>query len=94
MDKGPSGTSGYGVYVAVWASLIVLTGATVLASYVDIGIMNIVVALLIASVKASLVALYFMHLNQESPLVWGFALTPIVFLVLIIAGTLSDTLFR
>lgn len=94
MDEGRSGTSGYGVYVAVWASLIVLTGATVLASYVDLGVVNIVVALFIASVKASLVALYFMHLKHESPLVWGFALTPIVFLVLIIAGTLSDTLFR
>lgn len=94
MDKGHSGASGYGVYVAVWGTLIVLTLATVLASYVDLGVMNIVVALLIASVKASLVALYFMHLKQESPLVWGFALTPIVFLVLIVAGTLSDTLFR
>lgn len=94
MDEGRGTTSGYGVYVAVWASLIVLTAATVLASYVNLGVMNLVVALFIASIKASLVALYFMHLKQESPLVWGFALTPIVFLVLIIAGTLSDTLFR
>jgi cytochrome c oxidase subunit IV len=94
VDEGHSGTSGYGAYVAVWASLILLSAATVLASYVDVGMINIVVALFIASVKASLVALYFMHLKQESPLVWGFALTPIVFLVLLIAGTLSDTLFR
>jgi hypothetical protein len=35
-----------------------------------------------------------MHLRYDSRLVWGFALTPIFFLVLIIAGTLSDTLFR
>lgn len=94
MEKPRSEASAYGVYVAVWACLIVLTGATVLASYVDLGILNIVVALFIASIKASLVALYFMHLKHESPLVWGFALAPIVFLVLIIAGTLSDTLFR
>ena len=46
---------------------------TVLVSYVDLGMMNVVVALLIASVKASLVALVFMHLKSEDRLVWGFA---------------------
>lgn len=83
-----------GTYVVVWAALIVLTAGTVAVSYVHLGMMNVVVALLIASVKASLVALYFMHLRHEKGLVWGFALTPVFFLVLIIAGTLSDTLFR
>ena len=86
--------SGIRTYIVVWGALIVLTAVTVAASYVHLGLMNVVVALLIASVKASLVALFFMHLRYESRLVWGFALTPIFFLVLIIAGTLSDTLFR
>ncbi len=94
MNTGHSGSSGTRTYVAVWGALIVLTGVTVLVSYVHLGMMNVVVALIIASVKASLVALYFMHLRTESRLVWGFALTPILFLVIIIAGTLSDTLFR
>ncbi len=92
MDKGRA--PGYGIYVIVWGGLILLTGVTVLVSYLDLGVMNVVVALVIASVKASLVALYFMHLRSESRLVWGFALTPIFFLVLIVAGTLADTLFR
>jgi cytochrome c oxidase subunit 4 len=86
--------SGIRTYIVVWGALIVLTAVTVSVSYVSLGLMNVVVALLIASVKASLVALFFMHLRYESRLVWGFALTPIFFLVLIIAGTLSDTLFR
>lgn len=86
--------TGYGIYVAVWAALIVLTGATVGVSYIDLGILNVVTALLIASAKASLVALFFMHLKSENRLVWSFALVPIFFLVLIIGGTLSDTLFR
>ncbi|MGZ8432228.1 MAG: cytochrome C oxidase subunit IV family protein [Candidatus Deferrimicrobiaceae bacterium] len=86
--------SGIRTYIVVWGALIVLTAVTVSVSYVYLGLMNVVVALLIASVKASLVALFFMHLRYESRLVWGFALTPIFFLVLIIAGTLSDTLFR
>ena len=71
-----------------------LTAVTVLVSYVDLGLMNVVVALLIASVKASLVALFFMHLKGENRLVWGFALVPIVFLALIIFGTLFDTMLR
>jgi cytochrome c oxidase subunit 4 len=86
--------SGYGIYVAVWGGLVVLTGVTVGVSYIDLGILNVVVALFIASAKASLVALFFMHLKSENRLVWTFALVPIFFLVLIIGGTLSDTLFR
>ena len=93
MQKG-HGASGYGIYLVVWGGLVVLTGLAVAVSYLNLGVMNIVVALLIASAKATLVALYFMHLKSEGRLVWGFALTPIFFLVLIVAGTLSDTLFR
>lgn len=52
-------------YGAVLAALLVLTVVTVLASYVDFGAFNTVVALIIASVKGSLVALFFMHLRHD-----------------------------
>jgi len=81
-------------YVAVYVALLLLTAVTVLVSYVDLGLMNVVAALLIASVKASLVALVFMHLKSEDRLVWGFALVPIAFLALIMLGTLVDTMLR
>ncbi len=84
----------YRTYIAVWLLLLTLTAATVMVSFLHLGVFNAVVALLIASVKASLVALYFMHLRYEKELVWAFALFPICFLALIIAGTLTDTLFR
>ncbi len=93
MEKGRTG-GGYGVYVAVFGGLVALTALTVAVSYANLGIFNVVVALLIASAKASLVALFFMHLRFENRLLWGFALTPLCFLVLIVAGTLVDTLFR
>lgn len=92
MTHGSSGSRR--TYSAVFAALLLLTVATVAVSYVDMGLWNAVVALLIASVKASLVALFFMHLRGESRLVWGFALVPIFFLALIVLGTLSDTLLR
>ena len=80
--------------IGVYAALVALTVITVLVSFVNLGMMNVVVALLIASAKASLVALFFMHLKGESRLVWGFALVPIFFLLLILFGTLMDTQLR
>jgi len=84
----------YKRYIAVWAALITLTVTTYLVSFVNLGMMNVVVALLIASIKASLVAYFFMHLRHEIRLVWIFALVPLVFLSLIIGGTLMDYVTR
>ena len=60
-------------YLLVFGVLLVGTVVTVLVSYVDFGssTINIAVALLIASVKAALVAGYFMHLLDERKLIYG-----------------------
>jgi cytochrome c oxidase subunit IV len=84
----------YRTYIFIWLSLLVLTVVTWLVSYVNLGLMNVVVAMFIASLKASLVALFFMHLRHENKLVWAFALFPLGFLMLIIGGTLVDILLR
>lgn len=84
----------YRTYIFIWLSLLVLTVVTWLVSYVNLGLMNVVVAMFIASFKASLVALFFMHLRHENKLVWAFALFPLGFLMLIIGGTLVDILLR
>ena len=81
-------------YVAIMAGLMVLTILTVGLASVHLGKLNLVVAIVIASLKATLVVLFFMHLKIEDRLVWGFALVPLVFLYLIILGTLVDTLLR
>ncbi len=52
-------------YIGIFAALIVLTFITVGASYVDLGAANTVVAMLIATIKASLVAAFFMHLTHD-----------------------------
>ncbi|MBI4890557.1 MAG: cytochrome C oxidase subunit IV family protein [Acidobacteria bacterium] len=52
-------------YAAVLGALLALTVITVAASYVDFGAFNTVVALIIASIKGSLVALFFMHLRHD-----------------------------
>ena len=58
-------------YLIIGATLLVGTVLTVLASYIDLGqSWNIVLALVIATVKASLVALYFMHLISERQMIY------------------------
>jgi cytochrome c oxidase subunit IV len=58
-------------YLIIGATLIIGTVLTVLASYIDLGHhWNIVLALVIAITKASLVALYFMHLISEKQLIY------------------------
>ncbi len=57
-------------YVGVFLTLGVLTLVTVWASYLPINMQgHVVVALLIASVKAALVAAFFMHLSSEKPFI-------------------------
>ena len=84
----------YKSYIIVYAVLIVLTAVTVAVSFLHLGLWNATVALSIASVKAVLVALYFMHLRHEIKLVLGFAIFPLLILALILMGTLTDALFR
>ena len=50
-------------YFSVWAALLVGTFLTYKAAYVELGRFNAAVALIIATIKALLVALFFMHLK-------------------------------
>ncbi len=65
MSDTTHAVTGPKTYGAVLAALLVLTVITVGASYIDFGSMNTVVALVIATLKASLVALFFMHLRHD-----------------------------
>lgn len=72
-------------YVAVFGALLVLTLVTVAISYVQLPASSTVaVALTIATAKAALVALFFMHLKGERPMVyWTLALTAFLFVALL-----------
>lgn len=74
------------VYMMVFGALAVLTVVTVGVSYLDLPFgPALSLALVIASVKAGLVALYFMHLiSERKVVVWMLAMTGIFFLVLIL----------
>ncbi|RJP82574.1 MAG: hypothetical protein C4524_00590 [Candidatus Zixiibacteriota bacterium] len=82
------------VYLRVGAALLVLTLVTVAVSFVHLGPYNLVVAMLIASLKATLVALFFMHLLYDSKLYFLVFASALGTIALFIVLTLFDTLRR
>jgi cytochrome c oxidase subunit 4 len=82
------------VYLGVFLSLLVLTVLTVVVSRFDFGSFNIVVAMVVASIKACLVACFFMHLKFENKFTLGYAAFPFVLLALLMGGVFIDNPFR
>ena len=78
------------VYIAIFLSLMALTAATVAAAYVNLGALNIVVALAIATVKATLVVLYFMHARYSPKRTQLVIISAVFWLAILLALTLSD----
>ena len=79
-------------YYMVFGALMVLTGITVGVSYLHLSIpLAITVALLVAIIKGSLVALFFMHLSNERKLIyWVLSLTVIFFVFLMFVPLLTN----
>ena len=71
-----------------------MTGVTVWVSYVDLGFLNIVIALLIAGTKATIVALFFMHLLWDDKKNLTAFVLSLMFLAIFMIITMSDTEFR
>jgi cytochrome c oxidase subunit IV len=83
-----------GIYLAVFAALMVLTVVTVAASRVDLGAFNTPLALVIAVTKAVLVVLFFMHVKY-GPRVIGLVLAAaMLYLFHLIVGTGADYVSR
>ena len=82
-------------YMVIFAALAGLTVLTVAASYIDLAPgPAIALALVIASVKASLVAMFFMHLiDERKAIYWTLILTVVFFIVLMFLPVItgSDT---
>jgi cytochrome c oxidase subunit IV len=90
-DSSTEHISSIGSSVAIWLTLLVFTGITVGAAYIDLGPFNIIVALTIATIKATLVVLFFMHVKYTheklTPLV---IVSAIFFLFLLLGLSMAD----
>jgi cytochrome c oxidase subunit IV len=79
------------VLVAVWVSLLFLTFLTVSATWVDLGRAALWVALGIATVKGTLVVMYFMHLRYGRPFHAIVFVTALLFVTLFVGLALIDS---
>ncbi len=83
-----------GLGLTIGAILLILTGVTVWVAHIDLGKMNLIVAMLVATVKALLVCLFFMNLKHDAPLNGLTFSTSFIFLAIFIVFTSTDLFFR
>lgn len=84
----------YGLYVKVWAALVALTTVTVGVHYADLAHMAIITALMIATIKSSLVLLYFMHVRFEKPIIAVMIIAALATYAIFIILTFADYSYR
>lgn len=80
--------------LAVFVALMVLLFLTVGAAYLDLGAFGLPVAMAIATIKAVLILLYFMHIRYASRLQWIFSGAAFLWLGIMILITMSDYISR
>ena len=81
-------------YALVFAALIFLTVATTAVAFVDLGAFSVVAALVIATCKMLLVALFFMHVRHSTKLTRLVVLGGLLWLVILLLLTLGDMMTR
>ena len=84
-----------GFSLAIGIGLLILTATTVGAAFVNLGPFNPIVALLIATIKATLVVLFFMHVKGASEKLTGIVVfSGFFFLAILLTLSLADYLTR
>lgn len=86
--------AGYGLYVRVWAALVALTVVTVSVNGLDMKKFALFTAMLIATVKAGLVILYFMRVRFEKRIIPVMILFVLSVYAIFIFLTFADYSFR
>lgn len=79
------------IYLAIFLALMAGTALTVWAGLQDFpGQLNVIIAMTIAVMKATLVVLYFMHVRYSSKLIWVVFTSALFWLAILFAFTFSD----
>lgn len=86
------------VYFTIFGALMVFTGLTVVVASYDLasiwGPLNIIVAMTVAIIKATLVVVYFMHAKYSSKLTQVIIIAGLFWLLIMLVFTISDYLAR
>ena len=84
-----------GMYYGIWITLLILTGVTAGVSFIDLGPFNTIVALVIATFKALLVVLFFMHVKYASEKLTKTVIIAAIFWLMLLLGlSLTDYISR
>ena len=81
-------------YVTVWVALLMLTGLTITVASLHLGAWSVLAAIIIATVKGTLVLLYFMHLLHEERVFKVMLFLALFTLTIILVLTYADVLLR
>ena len=84
----------YWTYILVLAGLLLLTGISVTVTQINLGTLTVMIALLIAAVKSSLVMSVFMHLKFDNRIYTFMAVGVIVLIGVLIFITFLDYIYR
>ena len=79
-------------YVLIFGILVVLTIVTVAVAFVRFQneLVNLLLAMLVASIKAACVALYFMHLKFEGKLIYLILIVPLILCIILVCALIPD----
>jgi len=81
-------------YVLIWLTLTILTFVTYYVAQIDLGQLNVIVALGIAAFKMTLVIWFFMHVRTDNPLTKLFVFAGFFWMAILLALTLGDYFSR
>jgi len=84
----------YAKYLMVWFALLLFTGVTITVAGLEFGQWSALAAIIIATVKGTLVLFYFMHLKYESALFKVALMVALLTLTIILVLTFADIAFR
>ena len=94
MEEQDGHIGGTRTYVIIWITLLALTGTTITVAGMHLGRFSTLTALVIASIKASLVLWFFMHLKYEKRFFKYLLLVPVLTLTFMIGLTFLDIWYR
>lgn len=91
---GKQDIGGYGPYITIWLALMGLTGLTIAVAGINFGQLTVLLAMIIACVKAGLVLYIFMHLKYDGTLFRGILYVCLVVFIIFLILTFFDVSYR
>ncbi len=84
----------YKLHILVLIGLLIMTGISVAVTQIDLGVLTVTIALVLATIKATLVLTFFMHLKFDNRFFAIMAIAVILLIGIVIFVTFLDYLYR